>query len=562
MKHNSATHPQITALRHTSKERLAMLTTPDVLILGGGVNGVATLRDLALNGVSCVLIDAGDFCQGASSASSRMAHGGLRYLEGREFRLVAESARERNRLIAHAGHLVKPLEILVPLEHLLGGFGRSVLRFLGFSRFGGPLSLAALEGALRLYEIFGRREHPLPSHKTVLRRVQFPKGLRPQTRAVAAYFDGQITQPEGLMFEMLAEALAQGPQIAALNHVSWHKDGDRIVATDRFGTGAYHFTPKIIVNATGAWIDTVNATLGGVTRYVRGVKGAHLVLDHPALHDRMAGRAFYFDDGTGRMIITLPVGDNVLVGTTEVETKNANDRSISKPEIAYLLRAIDGLFTDISVDSAHIVSMTSGIRPLRDGGGSATRAARDHALEEDRFPGFAAPVLSLVGGKWTTFRAFGEETADRVLKRLGRARSVSTGQRSYPGAAPFARDAIIAPQDIAARLVARYGALAQEIAPLCTGPGSTPLAGAPTYCRGEMIWAIRARAACTIEDLVLRRSQLSLGHGLQRETLADLADLLAQEAGRDPGALSAEITAVLNDPRLMGTRGRPQENAA
>ena len=141
-----------------------MLTAPDVLILGGGVNGVATLRELALNGVSCVLIDTGDFCQGASSALSRMAHGGLRYLEGREFRLVAESARERNRLIANAGHLVKPLEIVVPLEHLFGGFGRAVLRFLGFTRFGGPLSLAALEGALRLYEIFGRREHPLPSH--------------------------------------------------------------------------------------------------------------------------------------------------------------------------------------------------------------------------------------------------------------------------------------------------------------------------------------------------------------------------------------------------------------
>ena len=539
-----------------------MLAEPDVLILGGGVNGVATLRELALNGVSCVLIDTGDFCQGASSALSRMAHGGLRYLEGREFRLVAESARERNRLIANAGHLVKPLEIVVPLEHLFGGFGRAVLRFLGFTRFGGPLSLAALEGALRLYEIFGRREHPLPSHKTVLQRAQFPKGLRPQTRAVAAYFDGQITQPEGLMFEMLAEALGQGPQVAALNHVSWHKDGERIVVTDRFSAASYPFTPKIIVNATGAWIDTVNATLGGATRYVRGVKGAHLVLDHPALHDRMAGRAFYFDDGTGRMIITLPVGDNILVGTTEVETKDADDHSISETEIAYLLRAIDRLFTDISVDRAHIVSMTTGIRPLRDSGGSATSAARDHVLEEDRFPGCNAPVLSLVGGKWTTFRAFGEETADRVLKRLGRRREVSTAQRIYPGAAPFARNALPVPKDITARLVARYGALAQEVATFCLGPGSASLAGATSYCRGEILWAIRARAACCLEDLVLRRTQLSLGHGLQRETLTELAEILVQEAGRDPRELAMEIGAMLEDPRLMGTRTQPQENVA
>jgi glycerol-3-phosphate dehydrogenase len=549
-------------LRSTSKERLAVLQEPDVLILGGGVNGVATLRDLALNGVSCVLIDAHDFCQGASSASSRMAHGGLRYLEGREFRLVAESARERNRLIAHAGHLVKPLEIVVPLEHLLGGFARAVLRFLGFTRFGGPLSLAALEGALRLYEAFGRREHPLPNHKTVLRRTHFPKGLRSQTRAVAAYFDGQITQPEGLMFEMLREAMGQGPRVAALNHVNWHKDGDMIIITDRFDATQYRMTPKVIVNATGAWIDDVNAKLGGKTQYLRGVKGAHLVLDHSALHQRMAGRAFYFDDGTGRMIITLPVGENILVGTTEVETKDAEDRGISETEIAYLLRAIDGLFTDISVDRSHIVSMTTGIRPLRDGGGSATSAARDHALEEDRFPGCAAPVLSLVGGKWTTFRAFGEEAADRVLKRLGRTRTMSTAQRTYPGAAPFARNALTVPKEIATRLVARYGALAQEVAPLCVGPGSMALAGAPSYCRGEIIWAIRARAACCIEDLVLRRTQLSLGHGLQRETLYDLAEILAQEAGRDPKDLAAEIAAVLEDPRLMGTRAQLQEDVA
>lgn len=562
MKPDTATRLEITKLRQTGKERLAHLREPDVLILGGGVNGVATLRDAALNGVSCVLIDTHDFCQGASSASSRMAHGGLRYLEGREFRLVAESARERNRLIAHAGHLVKPLEIVVPVEHLLVGFARAVLRFLGFSRFGGPLSLAALEGALRLYETFGRREHPLPNHKTVLRRAHFPRGLRPQIRAVAAYFDGQITQPEGLVFEMLTEAIVQGPQIAALNHVNWHKNGETIVVTDQFDATQYHIKPKVIVNATGAWIDDVNVKLGGKTKYLRRVKGAHLILNHSVLHRRMAGRAFYFDDGTGRMIITIPVGENILVGTTEVETNDAADRGISEAEVAYLLRAMNGLFTDISVERRHIVSMTTGIRPLRDGGGSATNAARDHALEEDCFAGCPATVLSLVGGKWTTFRAFGEETTDRVLKRLGRKRTVSTAQRTYPGANPFVHDTVNAPKDIAARLIARYGALAQEVAPLCTGSGSTSLAGAPHYCRGEIIWAIRARAACGIEDLVLRRTQLSLGQGIQRETLYDLAEILEQESGRDPKDSALEITAMLADPRLMGSRTQLQENVA
>lgn len=554
----SLQEPHAEALREDNARRLETLADPEVLIIGGGVNGMATLRELALNGVSCVLLDTGDFCSGASGASSRMAHGGLRYLEGREFRLVAESARERNRLIAHAGHLVKPLEIVVPIEHRLRGFGRAVLRFLGLSKRSGPMSLLALEGGLLVYEIFGRREHPLPSHRTFLRRSGFPEGLRNTTRAVTSYFDGQITQPEGLVMEMLREALDHGPQVAALNHVSWRAKGGAIALRDRFGTGSWTLRPKVIVNAAGAWIDQVNAELGGDTRYLRGIKGAHLVLHNPKLFERMAGRAFYFDDGTGRMVITLPVDRNVLVGTTEVETTDPDDRRVAEDEIAYLLRAMDGLFTDISVDRSQIVSVTSGIRPLRRGGeGSATSAARDHALEEDRFPSCPAPVLSLVGGKWTTFRAFGEETADRALALLGRSRRVSTAARGYPGASAYTAEELDLPKSLGQRLIDRYGALAREVAPLCRDEGAVPLAGAPDWCRGEIRWAIRARGAATLEDLVLRRTRLSFGEGLRPETLDDLVTLLSQETGRDGAELEAERHAALRDPRLMGTRAEP-----
>ncbi|MGR3378988.1 glycerol-3-phosphate dehydrogenase/oxidase [Salipiger abyssi] len=537
-----------------------------MLILGGGVNGVAALRDLALNGVSCALLDTGDFAAGASSASSRMAHGGLRYLEGREFRLVAESARERNRLIANAGHIVKPLAINVPLDHLVSGIAGSVARFLGLSRRSGPLSLAALEGALRLYEAYGRREHPLPSHRTRLGRERFPAGLPDKTRAVVTYFDGQITQPEGLMFEMIAEAMAQGPQITALNHATWQRNGAEFVIADRFGGEVGRIAPRVVINATGAWIDRVNATLGGETRYLRGVKGAHLVLDNAALHARMNGEAYYFDDGTGRMVITLPVGGNVLAGTTEVETTEPDDQEVADTEIGYLLRAMDGLFSDISVTEDDIVSMTTGIRPLRRGTGSVTSAARDHALEEDRFAGLDAPVLSLVGGKWTTFRAFGEETADRVLTLLGRSRQVSTAGRAYPGAAacsadPLAQENAI-PSELAERLLHRYGALARDVAPLCTEAGAAPLPGAPDYCHGEILWAIRARGAQRIEDLVLRRTRLTFGHGLRRETLDALATILHTETGRPADALAAELRDVLGDPRLMGPRAHREEDAA
>ena len=146
---------QQTGARAHAWAKLAALSAPQVVIIGGGVNGVGTLRDLALNGVSAVLLETGDFCAGASGASSRMAHGGLRYLEGREFRLVAEAARERNLLLQDAPHLVKPLEIIVPMAELISGLPLAVLRFLGLSSRPGPLSLAALAGALVLYERFG-----------------------------------------------------------------------------------------------------------------------------------------------------------------------------------------------------------------------------------------------------------------------------------------------------------------------------------------------------------------------------------------------------------------------
>lgn len=553
-------------IRIKSLRRLAELTRPEVVVIGGGVNGVATLRDLALNGVSCVLLDTGDFCAGASGASSRMAHGGLRYLEGREFRLVAEAARERNRLIRHASHLVQPLEIMAPLEHIFGGFARSVLRFLGLTRKNGPLSLLALEGALWLYERFGRQEHPLPCHKTSLRRAAFPVEFQQRVRAVVRYFDGQISQPEGLILEMLAEALDSSDGVAALNHVRWSIDGSVFMAQDCFGSGSHTLQPRVIVNASGAWIDRVNSILGCNTRYVRGVKGAHLILDNAALAHRMNGRALYFDDGTGRMVIALPVADNVLVGTTEIETGDPDDKTISAMEIDYLLKAINRPFPDISVDRTQIISITTGIRPLRHGSnGSANRAARDHTLEEDFMPGARTPLLSLVGGKWTTFRAFAEQAGDCVLTKLGRTRHTSTAKRDYPGAVQCEVSEIIELGEFsrvrAEVLIRRYGAFARAVARVCAGQQDRPLSGAPTYSHAEIKWLIDARAACTIEDIVLRRTQLTLGHGLQRKTIEEIGEILCQQIKRDPADIATEIQSALADPRIMGVHTERKDSA-
>jgi len=545
--------------RAENAARVSSRPDPDVLILGGGVNGVATLRDLALNGVSAILLESGDYCGAASGASTRMAHGGLRYLEGREFRLVAEATRERNRLLRDAPHLVRPLEIVVPLEHMVRGIWRSILRFLGLSQASGPLSLVALKGALAIYETLGLAQRALPGHVWTLRPSRFPEGLSASTRAVVSYFDARIDTPEALVFEMLDEVDTR-TEAAALSHVSWTLTPDgAFEVRDRFGEARWRLEPKVIVNASGAWIDAVNGRLGLATRLVRKVKGAHLLIRNAALLERLAGRAFYFDDGRGRMVICLPMKGAVLMGTTEIETQDADDGIVTAEEARYLLETLSRLFSDIALTPRDVIAVTSGIRPLRAGGGSANAAARDHELVEATLPG-GAPVFSMVGGKWTTFRAFAETTSDQVMAKLGRPRTVSTRDRRYPGFRPPGAEAAGDPR--LSELLDRYGEIGREVAQYCAAAPDEALAALVDYSRREVEWLVLRRAACTLGDLVLRRMDIVLAGRATREALEELAAIEASALGHGPGWAQEEVARALADPRIGGLTDRDKRAAA
>jgi glycerol-3-phosphate dehydrogenase len=547
-------------IREDSLARIASGATFDVLVIGGGVNGVAVMRELALNGVSALLVERSDFCKGASGASSRMAHGGLRYLENREFKLVAESARERNRLLKYAPHVTRPLEVVVPLSGYVSGLAGSIMRFLGFDVAGGRLSAAGLKGALYLYEYLGRVEKVLPSHRTALSRSAFPAALTPRAKAVISYFDARIRNPEGLVLEMIEDALDANPSVACLNHVDWSVEttGD-ITVTDNITGARFAVRPKLIINAAGAWVDDVNRTLGISTRYIRPVKGAHLLIRHDELLKRMDGRAFYFDDGTGRMVICYPLDHTILLGTTEIEVKTPDDAAIAPSEIDYLLTSLSGLFTDISLTRADVVAMTTGIRPLQNAGGaSANRANRDHRIAEDRVGGEHAAVLSLIGGKWTTFRAFGEQAADRVFSLLSRQRRVDTRRRAYPGATGLtagagARDQLalrIATRSSlsasrAKLLVDRYGAIASDVAAFCAAAPDAPMPSLPEYSERELRWLIERRAALFLDDLLLRRTQIVLDGLGSESVIRDFARLLADVRGCSAAWADAQIARCL-----------------
>ncbi|MCW1872884.1 glycerol-3-phosphate dehydrogenase/oxidase (plasmid) [Erwinia sp. INIA-01] len=550
---SSESRDQSQTRRQEAWVKLKANPVPDVLVIGGGVNGVGLLRDLSLNGISATLIDSGDFCAGASSASSRMAHGGLRYLENREFDLVRESARERNMLLHDASHLVKPLEVVVPVRHWVKGLPGTALRFFGFSRSPGPLSFVALKSGLLAYERFGAIRRALPHHKVVLSGRNFPQGLPKAVRSVISYYDGQITGPEALVFEML-EAASRIEGVTAVNHIRWQymQDG-RITVTDPLSGETAELRPRVIINAAGSAIDRVNSQLGIDATRVRGVKGAHLVLRHPQLHGRMGGRSFYFDDGRGRMVVCMPVQDVTLIGTTEVETDDPQDRQVVDDEVNYLLSSLNHLFDDITLTREHIVAVTSGIRPLQAGNGSATQAARDHALFEDRAG--STPVISLVGGKWTTFRSFAEMAANSVLNLLGRQRTASTADRAYPGAGTLdvvqlAQDSGLTTQRTK-ELYSRYGTVAREVAAFCGQQEDAPVTDAPGYSRREIIWLTRNRMTLNLEDMILRRTNIVMTGRLSTCTLDNIADIMAETLGHDDLWAQTQSQGCAADPRIL-----------
>jgi len=536
-------------IREESLRRLASKMSVDVLVIGGGVNGASVLRELALNGVSTVLLDRSDFCMGASGASSRMAHGGLRYLENREFKLVAESTRERNLLLKYAPHVTVPLEIVVPLTDYLRGLGGSIRRFVGLPSKEAHLSAAALKGALLLYEFLGRVEKVLPSHRFSFLRRRFPRALASRYKALGHYYDAHIRRPEGLVLEMLDDALSGSKEVACLNHVSWSYAPDgQVTVTDPITGSAFRVRPKLIVNAAGAWVDAVNRSLGFETAYIRPVKGAHLLLRHDALFSRMAGKAFYFDDGMGRMVISYPLDGTVLLGTTEIQVNDPDDDTVEQSEIAYLLRAISQLFDDIEVNETHIVAVTTGIRPLQAGGrASANRANRDHLIVADRIVDNGIPVLSLIGGKWTTFRAFGEQAADQILERFSRRRTVDTRRRRYPGACGLdaLRTHLAVRPDLspgrASTLLKRYDAFAQEVADFCAAQTDAPLSTLKDYTRREVEWLVLNRAVLFLDDLILRRMQIVAEGRCTPAVIEELGAVLAAARGLDAVWAKAQV---------------------
>ena len=551
--------------RHATLEHLRNHPDIPVLILGGGVNGCGLFRELALQGVDCLLVDKADFVAGASSKSSRMIHGGLRYLETREFRLVRESLAERNRLLTNAPHYVTPLKTSIPLFSWLGGLVRSTLVFFGFKLRPVGRGRLIVKFGLSFYDFVTRKNRKTPTHffLSKARSLEEIPGLNPNIVATATYWDAEISQAERLCIEMLQDGQGANPACRVLNYTRpAGADSADVTLRDDVTGERLTVRPQIVVNAAGAWVDTANADLGLETHYMGPTKGSHLVIDCQELYDALGDRMVYYEHEDGRVCIAFRFGDRIIMGSTDLRVDDPDDFRCEADEIDYMFTTLRDVFPDICVGREHVVYTFCGLRPLAASGGDVTATvSRGHALQVDEANearGF--PVYSMVGGKWTTFRAFAEQAADTVLERLGVERRCGTedlpigGGRDHPADEQSRSEWIdrvadrtgVAPERVAV-LLDRYGTTAESYAATAGADARTPLTALPDYTVGEIERIAAAEHVVHLTDLICRRSTIAILGRANQAALDELADILAKTLAWDDARRSQEVEQALTE---------------
>ena len=535
-----------------------------VLVVGAGINGIGTFRDLALNGVDVLLVDRGDFCSGASAASSHMAHGGIRYLENGEFRLVREAVQERNRLIRNAPHLVRPLPTTIPIFRDLSGLLNAPLKFLGLLDRPSERGALVIKIGLMVYDAYTGSQRVVPRHRFLNRADSLARWgqLSPAIRHTATYFDGAILQPERLGIELVLDAEAGNPQARALNYMSLARgDGSRLVLHDELTGLDYGIKPRLIINATGPWIDSTNRSLGLPSRFIGGTKGSHLVLDHPELRAAIGDDEFFFENKDGRIVLIFPLYDRVLVGTSDIPIEDPDAARCTEDEVDYFIGMIAHVFPTIQVSREHIVFRFTGVRPLA---ASTTRTTgqitRDHEIQvtELQLGGSPLPVYSLVGGKWTSFRAFSEQVTDKALGYLRQHRVAGTPDIAIGGGRGFPVDSHeraaftgkIADRSglPAARvevLFERYGTRSDEVAQFIREGEDQKLHSLPEYSRREIGFIALHENVAHLDDLLMRRSMLAMLGRLSRAAVVEAGEVLGQWLEWDLPTTNAEVARVL-----------------
>ena len=528
----------------------------DVLIVGAGINGAGTFLDMAVNGLRVLIVDRGDFCSGASATSSHMAHGGIRYLENGEFRLVREAVAERNRMIKNSPHMVKPLPTVIPMFKLFSGFLNAPLKFLNLLDKPSERGAAVIKIGLIFYDSFTGKNRTVPAHRFFGRKETFERYplLNKAVKYSAEYYDGLMLSPERLNTEIILDAEKENPQAMALNYAPLVGiEGDSAVLEDLVGGEKIHVKPGVIINAAGPWIDDVNERLGTKSKFIGGTKGSHIIVSNPTLKKAIGNREFFFENKDGRIVLLLPFFDKVIIGTSDLPINDPDEAVCTPEEETYFIDLVKRVFPEIPILPEQIVFRFSGVRPLEFQQAKTTgQITRDHSIKEENINGIT--VLNLVGGKWTSYRAFGEQASDRAMDFLRRQRIRSTenisigGGKNYPRslededryihqmASKTAEDA-----ETVRMLYERYGTIVNDI--LSGGPLEL-LTTNPLITKNEIRYLTKHEKVEFLDDLLLRRSSLGWLGYVNSSSLSEVCDLVGDELGWDTTRREGEVERV------------------
>lgn len=503
----------------------------DLLVIGGGITGAGVALDAATRGLRVALVERDDFASGTSSKSSKLVHGGLRYLQQGDLRLVYQALRERQRLLRNAPHLVSVLPFLVPVLTRDGPVSKKIAR--------------ALRSALWMYDLtggarIGRLHRRLDAEQA---HAHCPTLPRDRLSSGFVYYDAS-TDDARLTLTIARTAARHGAVVANRCNVvelTRSHDGDLDGAVVDSGAGRIRVRAKVVVSATGVWADEVRRLDEGVLAdSIRPAKGVHITVPWRLTRNDIAVIIAVPKDKRSLFLVPwgrLPDGtfEHCYVGTTDTDySGDLDDPQPDDHDLDYVLRALNHSLTT-TITAADVTGVWAGLRPLVKAASSGRTAdlSRRHSIGVSE-----AGLITVTGGKLTTYREMAEDTVDAVVRHLGRGVRSRTARLRLLGAEGYAA---LPPEHPDAHLAGRYGSEAAEIKALIAFDASLaePLVPGLRYVRAEAVHAVRNEMATTLVDVLTRRTRAHLQNRAACLAAAgDVAALLAPELG-----WSAEQTA-------------------
>ena len=522
----------------------------DVLVIGGGVTGAGVALDAATRGLRVVLVEQRDFASGTSSRSSKLFHGGLRYLEQMNFALVREALRERELMLTRlAPHLVRPVSFLYPLQHRIW-------------------ERPYVTAGLTLYDTMGGARS-LPRHRQLTRTGarKLAPGLRKDALTGGLlYFDAQADDARHTMMVARTAASYGATVLASAKVTALQHAGERIVGatvTDVETGEEKQISARVVINCTGVWTDEIQTLAGGRGRFnVRASKGVHIVVPR----DRINSETGLILRTATSVLFVIPWGTHWIVGTTDTDWElDRAHPAASRADIDYILREVNKVLAR-PLTHDDIEGVYAGLRPLLEGESEATSAlSREHAVARPQ-PG----LISIAGGKYTTYRVMAADAVDaaRVDLPAGVGDSV-TDHIPLVGAEGYA--ALTNQTDRLARerglptwrithLLERYGSLLDEVLDLADADPTLlePLPGAEEYLKVEIVYAATHEGALHLDDLLARRTRISIeAHDRGVDCADDAAELVAGVLGWDEERAAGEVAAYR--ARVAAERESQQE---